>query len=212
MNKSEQINELATALAKAQGEIENGRHPEIESAPLVGLVNVMRPMRRFMGRRRDDETPIERFLKSVVFGASECWHWRKLRPLGYGSCDMFGERLAHRVSWRIHNGDIPEGMYVLHRCDVRNCVNPDHLFLGTKADNHRDMVQKGRNPRGYKRPNHKMRGEIHHSAKLTQAEVDHIRQKLKEGETGASLARAFGVTRGMIYHIAHGRAWAGAAS
>jgi len=208
MNKSESIKELATALCKAQGEIENAaKNAEIESHPLANLANMMRPMKKMAGRRRNDELPIARFMQSVVFGATECWHWRKIRPLGYGSCFMFGERLAHRVSWRIHHGDIPDGMFVLHKCDVRNCVNPDHLFLGTKADNHRDMVEKGRQPRGFKKPNHKMRGEDHPGSKLTEKDVAEIRAFLAEGKSGASLARLYGVSRGMIYHIAKGRAW-----
>src|SRR5690554_6899875 len=162
MNKSDTIAELAKALATAQGEIENAsKNAEIETMPLVAAAQSVRPLKRKAGRAKSGENVTNRFLSSVVFGTTECWHWRKVRPGGYGASEMLGERLAHRVSWKIHHGEIPEGMCVLHKCDVRNCVNPDHLFLGTKADNHRDMVEKGRQPRGFKKPNHSMRGERH---------------------------------------------------
>lgn len=76
----------------------------------------------------------------------KCWKWVGAKNHnGYGIVSKrSGNCLAHRVSWSLLNGDIPEGQHVLHKCDVRDCVNPDHLFLGTQADNMRDMVQKGR--------------------------------------------------------------------
>ncbi len=71
-----------------------------------------------------------------------CWLWvGALNKDGYGN---FGSKLAHRVSWEIHYGKIPIGLCVLHRCDVPNCVNPQHLFLGTHSDNMQDMFKKGR--------------------------------------------------------------------
>jgi hypothetical protein len=78
---------------------------------------------------------------------SGCWLWTaSLRPNGYG---MFGiaagsVQSAHRVAWELVNGPIPDGLHVLHRCDVRACVNPSHLFLGTRFDNMQDMIAKGR--------------------------------------------------------------------
>ena len=68
-----------------------------------------------------------------------CWLW-----LGFISPDGYGTRLAHRRAWELARGPIPDGMLVCHRCDVRHCVNPDHLFLGTHLDNMRDMIRKGR--------------------------------------------------------------------
>lgn len=77
-----------------------------------------------------------------------CWLWSGATfPNGYGATSG-GEQLAHRASWRHYNGPIPKGMQVLHRCDVPACVNPEHLFLGTAADNHKDKVAKGRQARG----------------------------------------------------------------
>lgn len=78
---------------------------------------------------------------------SGCWIWtgRVMERNGYGT---LGRNLAHRISWKLHSGPIPKGLYVLHRCDVSCCVNPEHLFLGTQLDNVRDMMAKGRQNMG----------------------------------------------------------------
>jgi hypothetical protein len=78
--------------------------------------------------------------------SGDCWEWQASVNLdGYGRFCLKGKRIrAHRLSWVLANGEIPEGMCVLHKCDNPPCVSPDHLFLGTRADNVRDMVQKGR--------------------------------------------------------------------
>ncbi len=77
---------------------------------------------------------------------SGCWGWTALRHRdGYGiTSRTLGRIRAHRLSWQIHNGPIPRGMHVLHRCDNPPCVRPDHLFLGTHADNMADKIRKGR--------------------------------------------------------------------
>lgn len=84
--------------------------------------------------------------------ASDCWIWRgavNQGAGGYGWFSLNGDAtLAHRASWVLHNGPIPDGMHVLHRCDVRLCINPSHLFLGTNNDNVADKVAKGRTAHG----------------------------------------------------------------
>ena len=103
---------------------------------------------------------------------------------------------AHRASWELHNGPIPNGLHVLHKCDVRCCVNPDHLFLGTHLDNMRDRHLKGRST-GPK-------GSAAAKAKLSDADVVLIRSsKLPARE----LAESLGVNKSTIYSILNGRTW-----
>lgn len=89
-----------------------------------------------------------------------CWIWQStIAWRGYGLYSMNRKRLAaHRASWIIHKGEIPDGLFVLHKCDVRTCVNPDHLFLGTQKDNMQDCIKKGRYSNGKLDRNHCING------------------------------------------------------
>ena len=153
-----------------------------------------------------------------------CLEWQGyVRPNGYGmvGTPVEGARYAHRVAWLLVNGEIPEGQFVLHRCDNRRCIEPSHLFLGTHTDNMRDMANKGRqvfqqNPekvaRGprhghAKQPGAWPRGSSVGNAKLCESDIPRIRAMSEWGTPGAEIARKYNVSRGLIYHILKGRAW-----
>lgn len=106
---------------------------------------------------------------------------------------------AHRASWLVHRGPIPKGMQVLHRCDVKTCVNPDHLWIGTQKDNIADMMAKGR-----ANNTNKSRGEQHHAAKLTWEQVRSIRA---DKRTQVVIAEQYGVGQGMISAIKLNKKW-----
>jgi hypothetical protein len=149
----------------------------------------------------------ERFDEKVVPEPnSGCWIWTgATKELGYGVIGLGrrsdGTDKAHRVSYRLYCGDIPDGMAVCHRCDTPACVNPDHLFLGTLADNMQDCVAKGRN---FIPDN---RGERANWAKLTSDAVAHIRERVM---TGPEYGRLYGVSKSAVYQIWDGTNWAGA--
>jgi len=155
-------------------------------------------------------TALDRFMAKVQPEPNTgCWLWDgALMNSGYGAFRFRGgTHTAHRVSWTLHRGEIPEGdgyhgTCVLHRCDVRCCVNPDHLFLGTNEDNVHDMFAKGRQSRG-----HHPRGERHSQSRLTRGEVLQIVRRRRAGETGVSVAKDFAVTPSAVGRIMTGRAW-----
>jgi hypothetical protein len=132
-----------------------------------------------------------------------CWHWQgAISTWGYGFLHADGRvRHAHRVSWEINVGPIPEGMMVCHHCDVRDCVNPDHLFLGTAKDNVADMIAKGR--RADIVPPSR-RGEEHYAARLSDVVVSEIRAAVAAGELHRLIALRYGVTRQYVGMLAKG--------
>jgi hypothetical protein len=120
----------------------------------------------------------------------KCWEWdRTLNKGGYGTIKIARRtRSVHRIMFELLIGEIPNGMFVCHRCDNRKCINPSHLFLGTAADNQRDAAVKNR---------------MHH--KLAVEEVLEIRRLYLEGFTQVELARMFHVTQGQISRIIRGK-------
>lgn len=109
-----------------------------------------------------------------------------------------GTVLTHRLSWRLHHGIEASDLKVLHRCDNPPCLRPDHLFLGTIADNNADMVAKGRC--GVATEN-RVRGVRHHCARLTGELVLEARRRNADGETGAFLAREMGVSKSSMHAV-----------
>lgn len=141
-----------------------------------------------------------------------CWEWTGARNRGgYGVIGRGrrseGTVLVHRLAWETWRGSIPEGISVCHHCDNRPCFNPDHLFLGTYADNNRDMAAKGRHY-SRSRPGSVPRGEIHGSAKLTEADVRLIRAAYAAGESFESIAAHLPVSATTVSRIVRGRLWA----
>ena len=146
-------------------------------------------------------TPRERFLAKVCpEPKGGCWLWRGMVVgSGYGMV-RFERKMhpAHRLAWKLFRGEIAPGLVVCHKCDVRTCVNPEHLFLGTHAENMKDMQQKGRSPHG----------EEHSRVQTDGEEVSRIKAMLADGHMRMSeIARAFGVTHATIACIAKGKTW-----
>ena len=126
----------------------------------------------------------------------------------YGHFWLRGEVMkAHRASWLLHVGEIPDGQWVLHRCDLPPCVNPNHLFLGDRAANMQDMAAKGRQVFQVS-PEKMKRGGAAHRAKLTDDQARAILHRLTNGDRGSNLAREFHVSRATISALRVGRNWA----
>jgi hypothetical protein len=147
------------------------------------------------------KTLSERFWSKVV-KSEGCWEHRG--SLNYtGGYPREGHDYAHRVSWRLHVGDIPDGRFVCHRCDNRRCVRPEHLFIGTHDDNMSDMVTKGR----------QAHGERGGGARLTNEQAAAIfreyeqRGGLRPMQKQRELAERFGVARSTIANIVYGHEW-----
>lgn len=147
---------------------------------------------------------------------SGCWLWTGfVNEDGYGIFCTGSYRAktrrhikAHRLAYEIFCGPIPDGKLVCHTCDTPSCVNPDHLFIGSWADNVADMVRKGRNkPGGKPHP-----GAKNGNSKLTEADVEAIRQLHKPGArkgpgSSATLAKQFGVDCSTVQRIVGGQTW-----
>ncbi len=165
-----------------------------------------------MGFGDKQETVSERFWKKISKNpASGCWEWTAYRnPAGYGVFGLSHTKskgpttliLAHRLAWTLTNGPIPTGKYVLHKCDNPSCINPDHLWLGSIADNQKDMADKGRSGGAVRY------GEQNGNAKLTPEIVREFRsRKVSEGLSAEKLAVIYHVGASTIRQIVRGETW-----
>jgi len=133
-------------------------------------------------------------------GPDECWEWQGGKSHGYGSIhgSNYSPALqAHRVSWEIHNGPIPEGECALHYCDNPGCVNPRHLWTGSQADNLRDMREKRR----------QVYGEANGQTKLTKEQACSVSKFLTMGYFQREVAEMLGVSQTTISDINTGKTW-----
>lgn len=146
----------------------------------------------------------DRFWRKVSMGGvNDCWEWLAFKlKTGYGRFRMGSEMVyAHRVAYCLHHGlELVEirSKCVCHSCDNPPCCNPDHLWIGTKADNQHDMAEKGRS----------QVGEKHHNTKMKDYDIKNIRDLLKSGWcTQQTMANAFGVSQSTISKIHTGQSW-----
>ena len=141
------------------------------------------------------------FDKYVIKNDDYCWGWSGLiSNKGYSSINIRGAKTgAHRASWMIHNGHIPDGIFVCHRCNNRSCTNPNHLFLGTHQDNMDDMIKKGRTKI--------LRGEDCPWTNLDNKTVSRIKADLKKNIPNKYIIKIYGISKGVLDKIKSGKSW-----
>ena len=150
------------------------------------------------GRKR--QSLVFRFWDKFYRPKNGCWEWcGAINGRGYGHISNLGKwYCAHRLSWMLFNGPIPDGLYVCHKCDNRKCVNPNHLFLGTQKDNVNDMFLKGRGNR--------VRGEQHPFSKLSNVDIHMIVYMYKTKLfTQQTIAKLYGVGQDHISRIVNNK-------
>lgn len=171
-----------------------------------------------MARRRKGCSERACFEAGFDRTAGGCWLWRSQGSVRYPAFYFRGTRLGvHVVSWLLYRGTLLPGQVVCHSCDVSRCVNPEHLFVGTQADNVRDMVGKGRhwaqsNSRAAELCRQRLGGrsfpgERNPAAKLTAPVVEELRSLRGCGYSLRDLACRFGVSKSQVARIVSGDSW-----
>lgn len=148
-----------------------------------------------------DQRLIDRFNAKYQKDESGCWIWTaSCAGKGYGQIKLPGTRrqiYAHRLSYLIHKGELPDAKHICHTCDNPKCVNPDHLFVGTSQDNHDDMKAKGRHTYGEKSA----------TVKSTTKEVLQMKAMIKAGVPQTKIAALFGLHQTTISKINRAERW-----
>lgn len=170
-------------------------------------IEQFRPTLEYVLSQGFSETIVSRFYSKVNITES-CWIWTAGKDMrGYGyigrGASGTGQIAAYRLSWIIHFGPIPQGIFVLHDCpggDNPSCVNPAHLWLGDQHDNMRDASQKGRvripHYRGEKHPNHKLTMELADAIRTASSTM-----------TTKEMSKRFGVCSATIWNVVHRKYW-----
>jgi hypothetical protein len=146
---------------------------------------------------------LDRFLSKIdICGVDDCWNWiGGINDYHYGVFYVNRRpHYAHRYSWKLYRGEIPTRMCILHHCDNRLCVNPNHLFMGNRIDNINDMMNKNR----------QAKGERHPAAKLNRNDVVYIREQYtNHNKKQCELAIELGMSHQEISEIVNGNRWKG---
>lgn len=190
----------------------------------------MQEAKKRLYRHKVPVNTLQNFLDKVIRGyGGDCWIWGGAgHDEGYGAFAINRKlHTAHRASYMLHKGPIPEGMFICHSCDVKRCVNPDHLWAGNQVANMQDCIRKGRHSHGethseslrnrkikredycfVKYPHLVPRGEKNFFAKLTEEKVRLIRMLISQGVKQNAIAKQMGISTGVISEIRHRKAWA----
>lgn len=160
------------------------------------------------------EKHLDKFIRHALHTTdpSICWIWGgPLVSNNYGRMRLGGGRteLAHRLAYEYHYGNPPGSMFVCHKCDNPQCVNPHHLFLGTPKENSQDMSRKGRSMKGKHNPKLVRPGEANPAATITETQaMDIYMECLGSSNSTYKIAKKFAVSPGIVQRIAKGTAWA----
>lgn len=150
-----------------------------------------------MSRPPNDLPRLMRYVEKT----DSCWIWHgQLSWTGYGKTRVnLKHKIAHRAIYELVVGDIPPGLCLLHRCDNRVCVNPSHMFLGTRADNMRDCIRKGRH--------WVLSGDKHPLSKIRSSDVRTIELKIASGMSSTDVAQEYGVSQMAILNLFYSKTW-----
>lgn len=151
----------------------------------------------------DKKRAKQRLLRRVEKTKDGCWIWGGGKTdVGYGRVSFDGLFYSvHRLSYLIYKEEIPNGLFVLHKCDRRSCINPKHLFVGTQSDNMKDCYAKNRHSRI------SALGEKAYNSKLKDKYIPKIKKLYKDGLMQKEIAKMFGVNRSLISRVINDKRW-----